>query len=266
MKYALVSGALSGLAQAAIQELLAQDYVVFAADKEIKKTEVTASIHYLPLDVRNYESVLALVDYVQKHTNHLNLVANFAGLVILGSLVESNIEAMSEIMDINVSGMYRINNALFPLIEKAKGRIINISSEYGRIDALPFHTFYTASKHAVEIYNDGLRREVQNLGIKVIGIRPGAFKTKMQGGVEKQFSDMVSSSTHYAKPLEKMKKMMTNELDKALDPSYFRKTFRKAAFTNHPRAYYNTNNSFKMKLFSLLPSKLQDFIFRYFFK
>jgi NAD(P)-dependent dehydrogenase (short-subunit alcohol dehydrogenase family) len=266
MKYALISGALSGLAQVAIQELLARDYLVFAADKEITKTEVTASVHYLPLDVSDQDSIQMLAEHVREYTEHLDLVANFAGVVILGSLVEGQTEAMSRIMEINLGGMYRINNVFFPLIEKARGRIINISSEYGRIDALPFHTFYTASKHAVEIYNDGLRREVQSLGVKVVGIRPGAFKTKMQGGVENQFSALVSSSKHYQKPLLKMKKLMTKELNKALAADFFRKTFRKAAFSHRPHAYYNVNNSLKMKLFSLLPRFLQDAFFRYFFK
>ena len=57
---------------------------------------------------------------------------------------------------------------------------------------MPFHGFYPLSKHALEVYNDSLRRELSSLGIKVVIIRPGAFKTSMQGGIINQFENLVS--------------------------------------------------------------------------
>lgn len=56
----------------------------------------------------------------------------------MGSLVEENVEYMSKILEVNVSGMARINNLFFPLVERAKGRFINFLSEYGKFCALPF--------------------------------------------------------------------------------------------------------------------------------
>ena len=107
----------------------------------------------------------------------------------LGSLVESSIDDLNKIINVNLIGMYKINNLFFPMLNKDGSRIINISSEYGVLDAIPFHTFYPISKHAVEIYNDGLRRELSGQNIKVIAIRPGAFKTAMQGNINNQFEE-----------------------------------------------------------------------------
>src|SRR5262249_29954823 len=63
-----------------------------------------------------------------------------------------------------------------PLLRRAKGRIVNISSVGGRI-AYPFMGPYAASKHALEALSDSLRRELLIYGVDVIVIEPGAIDT-----------------------------------------------------------------------------------------
>lgn len=112
-------------------------------------------------------------------------------------------------------GTYRINYYFKDFIIKSKGSIINLSSEYGDLCAIPFHSFYTMSKHAIEVYNDSLRREVSPLGVKVIKIRPGSFKTNMQSNVENQFNELVKDTKLFKEPLMKMKMLMVKELERA---------------------------------------------------
>ena len=264
-KYALISGGNSGLAKEAINLLVNNEYIVFSFDISYQETSQKGNVYEIPVDITNNESLLKAKEFILTVTDHLDLIANFAGIVILGSLVESNLDALTKIINVNLIGTYKVNNVFFELVKNSKGRIINISSEYGLLDAIPFHTFYPISKHAIEVYNDGLRRELQFHDVKVIAIRPGAFKTKMQGGVNNQFDKMVNETKYYEKPLKKMQFIMTGELDKAKDTKYFVKTFKKAAFKKKPKKYYNVGNSFKMKILSALPSGLQDFIFKIFF-
>ncbi|MEG1527864.1 MAG: SDR family NAD(P)-dependent oxidoreductase [Clostridia bacterium] len=264
MKYAFVTGSCGGLADITIQELLRCGYTVFAGDKLNQTDTINGNRHDIPLDVTDQTNIEQCVQYCKQFTDKLDIVINFAGIVRLGSLIE-NADKLTQILNINVVGMYLVNKALFELVRNAKGRYINISSEYGKLDAVPFHTYYTLAKHGVEVYNDGLRRELQFFNIPVIAIRPGAFATAMQGSIVNQFDTLLLTTNYYVTPLLKMKKMMENELKRAKHPEIFLKTMRKALFSKHPKIYYNVGNSLKMKLLSVLPAKLQDKIFKLYF-
>lgn len=264
MKYALIVGANSGLAQSVINKLK-KDYIIFCADITYTKIEVMDNIHYIPVDVTNDESLINLHKYVSSVTSKIDVVSNFAGIVTLGSLVELPLDTINRIMNINFNSTYKINSLFFPLLKEAKGRIINISSEYARICGIPFHGYYAISKYAVEIYNESLRRELLSSGVKVICIRPGAFKTNMQNGIMNQFNKMVDETKMYKEPLMKMKNIMTDELDKAKSPDIFGEVYYKILNKKHPKRYYSVNNSFKMKVLSILPKWLTDFIFKIYF-
>ena len=268
MKYAVITGAMGGLAKATIERLIKENYYVFALDLNDK---VEAEYNNdksmgIKCDITSDESVNQTVDKITTITDKIDVVINFAGVVLLGSVIEENVSKLEKILNVNVVGMYRVNKALFNHVLNGKGRYINISSEYGTLDAVPFHSFYTLSKHAVEIYNDSLRRELLRFNIPVVKIRPGSFKTNMQGGVMGQFETLVSTTKHYKVPLNKMKHIMTKELDKAIGPKRFVKVIMKAVTKRRPKYFYNVHRSFKMRLLSSLPDRLQDFIYSVYFK
>jgi NAD(P)-dependent dehydrogenase (short-subunit alcohol dehydrogenase family) len=73
-------------------------------------------------------------------------------------------------------GPITVIQAFLPLLRKARGRIVNMSSISGRM-ALPFLGPYSASKFALETITDSLRLELLPSGIKVSVIEPGAVKT-----------------------------------------------------------------------------------------
>lgn len=122
-------------------------------------------------DITKEDTINTLFEEIKKHTDKLNLIIHMAGIVEIGSLMEVNITILKNVFEINLFSIYQINQKFFPLLAAAKGIIIHVSSEYGRLLGLPFHSFYTMTKHALEIYNGSLRREIQEFGIKVIKIR-----------------------------------------------------------------------------------------------
>ena len=81
-----------------------------------------------------------------------------------------------------------------------------------------------------------------------------------------QFDELVTDTKLFKEPLLKMKHIMVAELNKAKDTKKIVKCFKKAIYKKHPRISYNVNNSFKMKLLSILPDKLQDSIYKMYFK
>lgn len=264
MEYAFIAGSESGLAREAIRILREKGYYVFSADIAYKELREEEGRSYIPLDVTDDDSIIRMASYVSSRTDVLHLSSSFAGIVTLGSLIEMPIDALDRIMSINCLSQYKINNVLFPLLEKGKGRIITISSEYGKLDALPIHGFYGISKHALEMYNDSLRRELQKNDVSVVCIRPGAFRTSMQAGIEGAFDALITETKRYKRILTRMRFLLSGELKKAKPVEIFGRTFKKAAFSKYPRRYYRVHNSFPMKILSALPASLQDFIFRLF--
>ncbi|MDD4291125.1 MAG: SDR family NAD(P)-dependent oxidoreductase [Clostridia bacterium] len=237
---------------------------VGVACADVGKTKGCGRLVELICDITSEESVGAAVALVGATTDRLDAVVSLAGTAAIGSLVESDAQVMKTAMDVNLLGMYRTCRAFFPLVRRAKGRYINISSEYGVLTAVPFHGFYTASKRAVEAYSDSLRREMLFHDIKVIIIRPGAFKTPMQNGIGNQFDRLIGTTEFYKLPLSKMKSLMSGELKRAAEPPVLARAILRAAEAKRPKRVYRVNNSFKMKLLTVLPDGIQDRIFKRF--
>jgi short-subunit dehydrogenase len=262
MKYALITGAKSLLAYSVVHSIK-DDYFFFLVDidSSLKETyEGLPNLNIIISDITKEATVNAIYENINKYTDKLDLVIHMAGIVELGSLVEVKVETLMKVFAINLFSVYQINQKLFPLLTNARGRIIHVSSEYGRLLGLPFHSFYTMSKHALEIYNDSLRREVKQFGIKVIKIRPGAFKTSMQSRIISQFEQQVEFTKLFKNRLIKMQNLMLGELKRAKDTKKIVKTFRKAIYKPQPKIVYNIGQSTKMKLLNMLPPRMQDWL------
>lgn len=260
MKHVLVTGASGGLGKAIVNKLLDDGNVVFGLDIKFAQTD-NERYHQVICDVTSSESVQSAFNTVSSFTDKLDAIINTAGIMFMGSVVEQSADLMQKIMDVNVVGMCRVNQVFFPLVENARGRIINFSSEYGKYTTVPFHAFYTASKHAVESYTDGLRRELKYLGIKVITIRPGAFDTEMTASTTPYFETICANTTHYNKVYNKLKPLMNNGTKGALNPTVLANVVAKAVYVNRPKRVYKVNHDFLVKFLSVLPDGLIDWIF-----
>lgn len=266
MKYGVIAGSNSGLATATRKKLVEDGYTLFCGDIAYSTIKVEGNEHFVPLDVTDNTSLISFRNYVLSFTQSISFISSFCGIVTLGSFVELDLSSLERIMKINLNAPFALNNLFFPLLEKEGGRIINISSEYARIPAFPIHGYYPLSKHALDFYNDSLRRELNRSKVKVIAIRPGAFKTNMQGGIEESFTFLFNNTKRYKSFLNRLKPLMDGELKKAKDASVFASTYMKALKAKKPKRYYNVKNSFKMRLLSLLPASFIDLIFSFFLR
>ncbi|MGN1163833.1 MAG: SDR family NAD(P)-dependent oxidoreductase [Candidatus Ornithospirochaeta sp.] len=264
MKYAAIGGSASGLAEATIFHLRKRGYYIFALDIRNEEKEEDG-IHYIRTDLTDNNDIMRAAEIIIRTTDKLDFIASFAGCVILGSLFENAEGKAEKIFSLNFFTTFNFNRVFIPFVVRGRGICAVISSEYGKIAAIPLHGYYPMSKHAVESYADSLRRELKKSGARVTTIRPGAFRTNMQGAVNGQFDTLLSETQLYKEPLRKMKHIMTGELEKAKDPMILGKKLAEIADKKHPRAHYNIKNSLKMKVLTILPSFLQDWIFAVFF-
>lgn len=246
MRYALVTGATSGLGKEIAIRLSESGWYVFACGRNenaLKEIRETTYAHPLEMDVINQESIDKAFDVVSKETNHLDAIINFCGIQKMSSLIEGDIDIIKQSLDVNLMGMVRVNKTFFPLIKQCNGRIINCSSECGWMTPQPFNGSYTLSKYAVEAYNDSLRRELMFLNIPVIKIQPGSFKTAMHAKTLDSFDKLMNSTVLYKDVLEKMKGMMIIELKMANEPETLIKAVMAAVNDRNPRQKYRVKNS-----------------------
>lgn len=178
-KWILVTGASTGIGRAAAQYLAGAGFKVYAgARKPSDLNELAAMDNVVPLrlDVTNDEDVSAAFEYVSGQGTGLFGLLNNAGVALAGPLMDLDVDEIKKQFDISLMGVHRVTRAFFPLLLKAKGRIVMMSSDSGFF-ATPFFGPYCSAKFALEGYSDSLRRELMSLGIKVVIVQPGRINT-----------------------------------------------------------------------------------------
>ena len=266
MKYALITGAAGGLAGACVEELCKnEDWTIFAAD--ITEAGLNALVERtnervipIVLDITSQDSCEAAAKTIEETAGRLDVVVNAAGIHTMSSLVEGNItETVERMININVLGMIRVNKAMFPLIKESGGRIINFSSECGWEKPQPFNTPYAITKYAVEAYTIGLRRELNFLGIDVVKIQPGSFKTGMHNQATAGYEKILETTEYYKPVLTVLKPLMSTAMAHPNDKKYLVETVMKTINAPHPRSNYKCKNTWYLAAINPVPDKIIDF-------
>jgi NAD(P)-dependent dehydrogenase (short-subunit alcohol dehydrogenase family) len=145
----------------------------------IKKCESEVGWEMVELDVRDDGSVRRCVERVMAAAGRIDVLVNNAGYVLNGFAEEATAAEAREQFETNFFGMARLTRAALPgMRERRAGRIIHISSLAGLV-GVPYRAFYAASKWAMEGYSETLHYELASMGIDVILIEPGFFRTNL---------------------------------------------------------------------------------------
>jgi NAD(P)-dependent dehydrogenase (short-subunit alcohol dehydrogenase family) len=176
-RVALVTGASSGIGEAAAHELAGAGFTVYGTSRRAVAGERRGDVVFLPLDVTDDESVNGVVHEVLERSGRIDVVVNNAGFGVSGAAEESSLEQARAIFDTNLFGSMRMTRAVLPhMRERGSGRIINVSSVLGLVPA-PFGALYSATKHAIEGYSESLDHEVREYGVRVLLVEPAYTRT-----------------------------------------------------------------------------------------
>jgi NAD(P)-dependent dehydrogenase (short-subunit alcohol dehydrogenase family) len=234
---------------------------VFAGD--IRPSEPEPNIVPFFLDVTSQESVDAALKHVSDtidENSGLQGLVHFAGILRVGPLIDMNTLTLSNIFDVNFLGVHRVTRTFFPLIRAGKGRILVISSEVAIQTTVPFNAPYGTSKKAIDAYADALRRELAFLGVMVVKIRPGPFKTDMLSGMVGEFEKAAEGSPTFAPIIKGMIPTLKNEQAKGLDPEFLAGVVEEALTVSSPKISYNVKPDRGRMLVEWLPTSWADWI------
>jgi NAD(P)-dependent dehydrogenase (short-subunit alcohol dehydrogenase family) len=182
----LITGASTGFGRDLAEYLLEQGATVVAtARKPEQLAELTARYSEtalaLPLDVTSQQQVGAAVAAALAKFGKIDVLVNNAGYGMVGAIEESAEDEFGPMFATNVFGLIRVTQAVLPhMRERKAGSIVNLSS-IGGLVASPGFGMYNATKFAVEGLSEALAQEVAPLGIHVMIVEPGPFRTDFLG-------------------------------------------------------------------------------------
>ena len=163
-RVALVTGASSGIGEAAARALVGAGFTVYGTSRRATPGEKRGDVVFLPLDVTDDESVADAVREVLDRSGRIDVLVNNAGLGVAGAAEESSLEQARALFETNLFGSIRMTRAVLPhMREQHSGRIINVSSIVGLIP-VPYMALYASSKHALEGYSESVDHEVREHG------------------------------------------------------------------------------------------------------
>jgi NADP-dependent 3-hydroxy acid dehydrogenase YdfG len=179
----MVTGCSSGFGRCLSEALLQRGYKVALTARRI------ATVHDLvarypgqalavALDVTSKSSIDHAVRVVRESLGEIDVLVNNAGYAYFAAVEEGDEKAVRAMFETNFHGLVATTLALLPAMrERRSGVIVNLSSSAGLV-AYPASGYYAATKFAVEAISEALSKEVAPLGIRVLLVEPGPFRTK----------------------------------------------------------------------------------------
>ncbi|MEV0092609.1 oxidoreductase [Streptomyces sp. NPDC050738] len=182
----LITGANSGFGRAYVEAAVAAGDVAVAAVRRVESLDDLVAAHpdqveALRLDVTDTASIeVAVQDVVRRH-GRIDVLVNNAGRTHVGAFEEDSDADLRSLFDVHVFGPAALVRAVLPgMREQRSGAIVQMSSMGGQMSFAGFSA-YSGTKFALEGMSEALAGEVGPLGIKVLVVEPGAFRTSLMG-------------------------------------------------------------------------------------
>lgn len=182
MKTALVTGGSSGIGRACASALAAAGCRVYEISRRDKPLD---GVTHITADVTDEGALAAAADRIAAEAGRIDILVCCAGFGISGAVEFTPLADARRQLDVNFFGTVNAVRAVLPHMRRANGgRIVCTSSVAGAIP-IPFQTYYSVSKAAINAYVRALRCELRPFGISVCAVMPGDIATGFTAAREK---------------------------------------------------------------------------------
>jgi NAD(P)-dependent dehydrogenase (short-subunit alcohol dehydrogenase family) len=267
----VITGASTGIGAACALHLDRLGFTVFAG---VRKLEDGAALQnassdrlmHLMLDVTDNTSILEAQAIVSKNVGKDGVygLVNNAGIAVPAPLEAIPIPDLRRQLEVNVIGQVAVTQAFLPLLRQARGRIVNMGSIAGR-STMPLMGPYSASKFALEAITDALRLEVQQWGIHVSIIEPGAIATPIW---DKSASDAANREAAIGAELRRLyepmvaavRRVVEEAAKRAISSDVVAQVVEEALTAPYPKTRYLVGKDAKLRalMLKILPDRLSD--------
>ena len=188
-KVAVVTGSSSGFGLLTVVELAKAGFFVVATMRAPQRrtrldaalssagNNLVSQIDVRQLDITNFEKIPSAISEIVRDHGRIDVLVNNAGFAVGGFAEDVLLEELRLQLETNFFGQVAVTKAVLPTMRAQRsGHVIMLSSILGLMGQ-PVISSYCASKHALEGWSEALRIELRSLGIKVVLVEPGAYKT-----------------------------------------------------------------------------------------
>ncbi|MDX8502417.1 SDR family oxidoreductase [Mesorhizobium sp. VK4C] len=185
-KVVLVTGASSGIGRAMAMALAAQGTKLALVGRSAERLGAIADrigngAAAIAADLTKPGEVERVVSEAGSRFGRIDILLPNAGLYVAGDVVDGDPDAWDELLTINVNSVFRLVRAVLPqMIERKAGHIVITSSVSGH-QAIQWEPVYSASKHAIQSFVHGLRRQVAAHNVRVGAVAPGVVLNELWG-------------------------------------------------------------------------------------
>lgn len=192
-KVVLITGASSGIGEAAARLLATQGHRVYVGARRTDRLETLVqdirakggTAAFRALDVTSAEDMQAFVRGAEAAFGQVDVIVNNAGVMPLSPLSSLKVDEWDRMIDVNIRGVLHGIAAVLPGMERqGHGQVINVSS-IGGLSVSPTAAVYCATKFAVRAISDGLRQETSKIRVTVV----------CPGVVESELADTITDDT-----------------------------------------------------------------------
>ena len=196
-KIAVVTGGASGIGQATAEVLAEAGATVGIGDIARDKGEAVAAgirkkgqkAECFALDLTDRGSIASFVAAVLQRFGHVDILVNGAGWGKTIPFVESDDAFWEKVINLNFIGPMRLTKALLPqMFERKSGRIVNVSSDAGRVGSLG-ETVYSGAKAGLLGFTKALAREGARFNVTVNCVCPGPTDTPLMAAVPEKIKE-----------------------------------------------------------------------------
>lgn len=184
-KVVVVTGATSGIGEATAKRLLSEGARVVATGRAKGALDALVSefgeqrVAAVPCDLTEKASPSLIVGEAKRVFGRIDGLVNAAGILTSGAIDNTSDEKWDEILEINVSALFRMTREAVPELVATKGAIVNVSSVTGT-RAFPNLVGYCVSKAAVDQLTRCTALDLAPHGVRVNAVNPGVIVTPLQ--------------------------------------------------------------------------------------
>jgi len=181
-KTILITGASSGIGEAAVRELAGTGVRLFIGARRTERLEALAKelgsdVAWRALDVTDAADFQAFADAAIERFDRIDALVNNAGVMPLSALAAGKLDEWNRMIDVNVRGVLHGIAAVLPcFVAQGSGHVVNVASVAAHM-VMPTAAVYCATKHAVRAITEGLRQEHDE--VRATLISPGVVATEL---------------------------------------------------------------------------------------
>jgi short-subunit dehydrogenase len=249
-----ITGASSGIGRETAKFFAGKGWKVYNLSR---RPANEAGVTDISADVTAEAGLKKALEQIRSAGDGLDLLINNAGYGISGSIEFTELKDAKNQFDVNFFGTFNCIKAAMPLLKESQGRIICISSA-AAVFAIPFQSFYSATKAAINILVSALVNEVKPFKVSACALQLGDVKTGFTGSrVKSHAGDDI-----YGGAIGRSVAVMEKDEQTGMAPEKIAAFIFKVANKKKVKPIYTVGAMYKLLVFlnKLLPHSLVNFI------